>query len=771
MSDNQPNDLEQRLRRAEADKTGTYDKRTEHLNADGSGRFINRLILEDSPYLLQHAHNPVDWYPWGEEAFARARDEHKPVFLSIGYSTCHWCHVMEVESFDNVEVAKQLNADFICIKMDREQYPDIDEVYMTGVQLMSGQGGWPMSNFLLPDGRPFFAATYFPPPTFLKLLEQIAAAWAEKYDELETSAASVDAAIKRILGEHKAVASLDSRAARGCVEALLKREDRQDGGLAGAPKFPQEPLLLFMLDRAARDGDAGALAFVERALDGMVAGGIHDQVAGGFHRYSVDQYWLVPHFEKMLYNQSQLALVLLEAWRQTGREGYRRVLTRTLDYVCRDLQHPDGGFYSATDADSEGEEGTFFLWTQKQLQEVLDAEEYALATEVFDISSEGNFEGSNILCLPRPLEEVAAAGGENFLARLDAILEKLYLARERRVHPLRDDKLIVAWNGTMIHALALAGHALKRGDWVAAAERAAACLEAKNVGGDGRLARICLDGTVSIPGQLEDYANFAQALITLHDVSVNGDYLQLAASLMNYCLEHFVDAQHGSFYLSPADQHGPQLTRSRSAADGATLAAVATAGECLQRLRERAARLDDNPGELYYQSRIDRALASQHAAINEHPLSHTSLLRLIEHVNNGTLESIRYAGAGLVRVSTARQTDAAGLDIAITLSIAPGWHLTAAGQTLEHAVPMALAADQGWSLQEVHYPEALTSIKTADGETLATHEGEVTLTVVLRKVVLREDASAEAASARLALTLQLCDDSQCLLPETLTLLV
>jgi uncharacterized protein len=339
--------IEKRLREVEESKHGSYDKRTEHLDESGRGVFINRLIEEDSPYLLQHAHNPVNWYAWGDEAFAAAQATGKPIFLSIGYSTCHWCHVMEVESFDNSEVAAVLNEHFISIKMDREQYPDIDEVYMTGVQLMTGQGGWPMSNLLLPTGEPFFGATYFPAAQFIALLQQVVIAWDSKREELEASARQMQLGIGKILGDKQAVQELDADLRANTLQALFQREDRERGGLAGAPKFPQEPLLLFLLDQAAREQDPHALSFVDRALEGMGRGGIYDQVGGGFARYSVDEEWLVPHFEKMLYNQSQLGLVYLQAYRLTHKPFFLRVLTQTLDYVLRDMQRPSGGFYSA----------------------------------------------------------------------------------------------------------------------------------------------------------------------------------------------------------------------------------------------------------------------------------------------------------------------------------------------------------------------------------------------------------------------------------------
>lgn len=455
-------ELETELRSIEQDKQGSYDKRTEYLDEQGRALFINRLIREDSPYLLQYAHNPVNWFPWGAEAFQQAKLQNKPVFLSIGYSTCHWCHVMEVESFDNTEVAEVLNRNFICIKMDREQYPDVDEIYMTGVQLVSGQGGWPMSSFLLADGRPFFGATYFPAAAFISLLDQISQAWKEKYDELEASAKQIALAIDRILSDRKQASSLHNDIVINTVETLLQREDRDFGGLAGEPKFAQEPLLLLLLDYVRRQRDIKAMGFVDRALEGMGQGGVYDQICGGFHRYSVDAQWLVPQFEKMLYNQSQLGQVYLEAYELTGKPFFKRISEQILHYVERDMQFPEGGFYSATDADSEGREGTFFIWSMEELQQALESAELEIVDLLYSPSEGGNFEGSNILNLSKPLSDLEAESkDDNFYEILDRILHKLYEAREQRIHPLRDDKLIVAWASAMIFTFARASATLK----------------------------------------------------------------------------------------------------------------------------------------------------------------------------------------------------------------------------------------------------------------------------------------------------------------------
>lgn len=777
--------LEARLRRVEADKAGTYTKRTEHLDGAGNALFINRLILEDSPYLLQHAHNPVNWYAWGTEAFEAARIEHKPVFLSIGYSTCHWCHVMEVESFDNVEVAKILNAHFISIKLDREQFPDIDEVYMTGVQIMSGHGGWPMSNFLLPDGKPFFGATYFPAAGFMQLLRQVVDAFENKYAELEKSANQINEAIARYLSARKPPVELDPDLAEAALQALLQREDRSYGGLAGAPKFPQEPILLWMLDRVARNRELVTLAFIERALEGMASGGIYDQVAGGFHRYSVDAQWLVPHFEKMLYNQSQLGLVYLQAWQITDNEFFRRVCEQTLAYVVRDMQIPEGGFYSATDADSEGREGTFFVWSNPQLEALLSAAELQLLHHVYDISSEGNFEGLNILSLRKSLAQLARESGrDDFYQALDAILGKLFQAREQRVPPLRDDKRIVAWNAAMITTLARAAYALDNSNWLAVAERAAASIWQYNVVNDAsglHLSRIYLNGAVSIAGQLEDYANLAEALLVLFDVTANVEYLQRSALLFSAARREFQDVDSGNFFLSPARRDGPLLARSLSAADGATVSAVATALRCMLALQSRSA-LWQSPqtGFTDLQPGISSCINSLSAALNESPLGHTSMLRAVAQQQRGSIDNIQYAAHGLARLAVRKQMrTATSAKIKLVLNLQPGWHVTAqvggrhdqssAGQSVQNpgAFEVRIADDEAhWQLAACE--TAGSAAFPAGGNPaaqVADYAGDVEFTLEFSRTSAKADALTPSIGFEVGI--QLCNEHSCLLPDTL----
>ncbi len=764
------NSIEEELRDLEVAKAGRYEKRTEHINEDGTAVFINRLIREDSPYLLQHAHNPVNWYPWGSEAFVIAQQEHKPIFLSVGYSTCHWCHVMEVESFDNVEIAKVLNEHFISIKMDREQYPDIDEAYMMGVQIMSGHGGWPMSNFLLSDGRPFFGATYFPPPTFMKLLQQIVEAWNEKFDELESSAKKIGETIDRMLSKRKKAAILEPEINSHVCQALFQREDRSLGGLAGAPKFPQEPLLLFMLDHGERHRHVNAMEFASRSLDAMGRGGIYDQVAGGFHRYSVDAEWLVPHFEKMLYNQSQLSLVYLNAFRLSGNPFFKRVLFQTLEYVLRDMQLSEGGFYSATDADSEGAEGVFFLWSVDQLQEALSKDEAKLVVDVFGVSESGNFEGSNILNLSKPFTDYEKQFGPEFENKLDSILKKLYQVREQRIHPLRDDKLIVAWSSAMITSLAKAGDYFSQKHWTVSAEKALGFILSNNLCNDGTLRRIYLDGTTSIEGQLEDYVNLIEALISIFDITSAVRYLQQANSLMCACITSFWDEKEMGFFLSPSNQVGPQLTRSRSASDGATFAPAATALACLIGLRDRSAYLEEGCQQLYSE-RAEQCIASLIGEINNNAISHVSMLRQLANCYEGSRELIQYVGHGLAKVK-ARTVDAAntaGKSISLILDIAEGWHVTAPTANSPNYMPLRVCLaeeEKHWSIDVLQFPDSESYMTTVEGDTIPIYEKRIEIALSLKRTLVPGDELS--FSSQLECELQLCNDQRCLLPTSVT---
>jgi uncharacterized protein len=498
----------------------------------------NRLAGATSPYLLQHADNPVDWWEWGPEAFAEARRRDVPVLLSVGYAACHWCHVMAHESFEDEATAAQMNADFVCVKVDREERPDVDSVYMAATQALTGQGGWPMTVFTTPDGRPFYCGTYFPPrpahgmPSFRQLLAAVTDAWRTRREELETAGTRIAEGISARL-DLGTPAPLTPEVLDRAVAALAADLDERWGGFGGAPKFPPSMLLEFLLRHAARTGDDRALGMARRTLEAMARGGIHDQLAGGFARYSVDARWVVPHFEKMLYDNALLLRAYLHLWRATGEEWARRVADATAAFLVRDLGTPEGGFASALDADTEGVEGLTYVWTPAQLVEVLGEDDGRWAAAVFEVTDAGTFEhGTSTLQLLRDPDDPA---------RLASVRERLTAARAQRPQPARDDKVVTAWNGLAIAALAEHGVLTGSPSSVQAARRAAELLADVHWVG-GRLRRASRDGVAGAPaGVLEDYGDAAEGLLALHQATGEGRWLELGGDLLDVVAEQFVD--------------------------------------------------------------------------------------------------------------------------------------------------------------------------------------------------------------------------------------
>jgi len=559
--------------------------------AKPTDRKPNRLARETSPYLLQHQYNPVDWYPWGAEAFERARQEGKPVLLSVGYSACHWCHVMERESFEDPEIARLMNAHFVSVKVDREERPDVDAIYMQAVQSMTGHGGWPMTVFLTPDGVPFHGGTYFPPedrhglPGFPRVLRAVAESYRERPSETEEMGRRLLEALRQ--GERvRAGTDLLTRDVLDQAFRALRAEfDPRYGGLGRAPKFPQPTAWDFVLRYWRRTGNPEALEMLRLTLGRMARGGVYDQLGGGFHRYSVDQVWLVPHFEKMLYDQSQLALLYLQAWQATGDGEYRKVVVETLDYVVREMTHPDGGFFSTQDADSEGEEGKFFLWAQEEMRGFLDAEEARVALTYWGVAKGPNFEGRSLLHVPREPGEVARGLGlsreamEGALARARA---KLFEARERRVKPGRDEKVLAGWNGMMLRAFAEASQVLDRPDYKAVAERNASFL-LHDLYRDGRLGRAWKDGRAKLLGYLEDYAMVADGLLALYEATLERRWLDAARRLADEMLRLFWDREAAAFFDTGTD-HEALIVRPRNLFDSAVPCGSSVAADVLLHL-------------------------------------------------------------------------------------------------------------------------------------------------------------------------------------------
>jgi uncharacterized protein YyaL (SSP411 family) len=558
-----PPALQQRLTQALRAKGPQYKPRTRHLNVNGKPHYSNRLLLETSPYLLQHAHNPVNWYPWGDEAFIRAKKENKPVFLSIGYSTCHWCHVMEEESFENLEIAEHLNRHYIAVKVDREQRPDIDSIYMAAVQMLSGSAGWPMTVWLTPERKPFFGGTYFPPRDgmrgvqtgLLTLLSRLQVAYQQDPEQIITHAKEITQRIQLALAPDQGQHLPGVTVLKTAAEHFKKTFDVQYGGFGTAPKFPRPVELEFLLRYSRRTQDQQVQTMVVKTLEAMAAGGIFDHVGGGFHRYATDRQWLIPHFEKMLYDNALLTIAYLEGYQVTGREDFASVVRRVLQYITSEMTAPEGAFYSATDADSEGEEGAFFVWTATEIEKILGAQPAKLFSTVHGVTEKGNFNGKNVLSLVRPVAVVAKELGETpeqVEKRLQEARTALHAARQKRIAPYKDTKIIVSWNGLMISAFARAALALNSPEYAQCAQRAAEFVLTKMKKGD-RLYRSAFNGVASGMAYLDDYAFLAAGLIDLYEVTFDARWLREAIILHQVLEKHFWDQQHGAFFLSPDD--------------------------------------------------------------------------------------------------------------------------------------------------------------------------------------------------------------------------
>ncbi len=570
----------------------------------------NRLADETSPYLLQHKDNPVDWYPWGEEALARAREEDKPILLSIGYSACHWCHVMERESFEDPATAELMNERFVAVKLDREERPDLDAIYMEACMAMTGSGGWPLNVFLTPEQVPFYAGTYFPPeqrggmPSWRRVLEAVSNAWNERRDEIREGAGTI---LRRLSGGALLEPSddpIDPRALDTAVERLRTGHDRENGGFGGAPKFPPSDALEFLLRR-------GETFVVENTLRKMASGGMYDQVGGGFARYSVDERWLVPHFEKMLYDNALLARVYLHGWQVIGDPLFREVAEQTLDWALREMRGPEGGFYSALDADSEGVEGKYYVWSVDELREVL-GEDADAAIEWFGAATHGNFEGANIL----------TRGQGDPPPNLDDIRRRLYAVRAERVWPGLDDKRLTGWNALMIAALAEAGAVLERGDYVDAAVGAAEFILRDLRDSGGRLLRTYKDGEAKLNAYLQDHAYLVEALVVLYEATFDPRWFTAARELADTMIERFADDERGGFFETSND-HEQLVARRKDLEDNPIPAGNSSAALGLLQLAALT-------GEHEYERRAAGVFQLIHRLVAQHPQAFAHLLQAID---------------------------------------------------------------------------------------------------------------------------------------------
>jgi len=575
----------------------------------------NRLGREKSPYLLQHKDNPVWWYPWGDEAFAAARKEDKPIFLSVGYSTCHWCHVMEHECFENPDVAQALNRDFISIKVDREERPDVDDIYMTAVQAMAGRGGWPMSVWLTPDGRPFFGGTYFPRAQFLELLGAIAKTWKEDRGRVEETGRRLASALaSHELAERGGSLSEDTLA--GFFRSFRAGFDAARGGERGAPKFPPGYAMRLLLRIHRRTENGEAVGMVKTTLECMARGGIYDHVGGGFHRYSTDDRWLVPHFEKMLYDQASLASAYTEAWLATKEKEFSLVARETLDYVLRDMTHPEGGFYSAEDADSEGVEGKFYLWTDDELKRLLAHDEYASVAAAYGVTARGNYEHSATILNLQP-----GQSRSNRPEVLDLAMKKLLAARARRVRPHLDDKVLTSWNGLMISAMARAYQAFGEPRYLQAAQKAAHFVLNRLRAPDGRLLRRWREGEARFPGYVDDYAFFIDGLIELYQSDFDRKWIDEAARLQQIQDGIYQDKERGGYFFTDGSDKS-LLKRGREFFDDVRPNSVSA----LNLLR-----LSDLLGEPSLRTEASRIFAAAAGTVSSSPSAFPQLLMALDY--------------------------------------------------------------------------------------------------------------------------------------------
>ena len=749
----------------------------------------NRLIHEKSPYLLQHAHNPVDWHPWGDEAFACARKEGKPVFLSIGYSSCHWCHVMERESFESEETAALLNDRFVAIKVDREERPDIDDVYMTATQLFTGSGGWPNSVWLTPDRKPWYAGTYFSPSAFRTMLGRLSDIWRTRRAEVEQQAQQLADAIRDAAAESAGTPErtlAGPEALPSAVQRLQRSFDAHNGGFGTAPKFPTHSQLRLLFACRRRTRDPSALEMITRTLDAMNRGGIHDHVGGGFHRYSTDGEWFLPHFEKMLYDNAQLSRAYVEAFELTRNPQYRRAAAHTFAWVLREMTGDHGGFYSAMDADSEGAEGRYYVWTEEEIVAELGPEDGKLFCQVYGVESDGNFReqatgekpGTNVLCIRVDLERIAAREKmtlDELQARLDRCCATLLERRGRRARPGLDDKVLTSWNGLMIASLADGGRVLGEPRYVEAARRAAAFVMSA-LRRDGRLMHAYRDGEAKVVAYLDDYAFLMDGLLELFGVTQDRRWLNDAQSLADSLVEHYADGTRGGFFFTADDQED-LLARTKNPYDAVEPSGNGMAVQSLIRLSRLT-------GQTRYAELAEHALKGFSGAMSRAPHAATSLViarAMMQEASEKTQpgrseaeapEEMPDAQAQTAHIDLSvfadRLVAAPGdaIELAVKLQIEAGWHVNAHAPLQSHLVPTTLEVQifPGLDTGRTRYPAGEVMKPAAGDERLSVYQGTVWFRVPLK---VKKDAAAGEGEVVLGLRVQACDESRCLSPEVL----
>jgi len=781
---------------ADSDEATTSTDAAADGHSSDEHEYTNRLIDSTSPYLLQHAHNPVDWYPWGEEAIQRAKRENKPIFLSVGYSTCYWCHVMEREVFEDPDIAALMNDLFINIKVDREQRPDIDEVYMTATRLMTRRGGWPNSVFLTPDLKPFFAGTYFGPtdqagrPGFPRLIRAIADAWANDREQVIATADRAADAIRRALSQAAPgtdAAQLTTAIPDQLVAQLRSRYDAQHGGFGGAPKFPQDFYYEFLFDVHDRTGEQPTRNMALHTLRMMAAGGIYDHVGGGFHRYSTDAQWRVPHFEKMLYNQAQLTVAYIRAYETTGDPAFADVVRGTLRYVDEMMTGPDGQFYSALDAETDAVEGAYYVWNRSGIRNILDSEEMEFFDEIFALGDVPEFPGhkhpdGGVLYMRKPITDLADDLGrpyQEIRRNLDALLRKLKNVRDKRKLPRLDDKVIVAWNGLMIRAYAEAGEALDEPSYIESAEQAARFILDHLRDPDGRLLRIWRDGDVVQPAFHEDYAFLIRGLLALHHATGDAAWLDHAVELARSADEKFWDSEDGGYYFTQESRY--LIARSKSVSDGAIPSGNSVMLHNLVELRRAT-------GDEFWEQRVKQMLQSFSGSLSGAPMGLVHMVHGLERwLKLRKLDANRMPAditlpdiddpsrtfaplggdeevATSVSVDPARVRPGSVFLVHVDLAIAEGWHINANPASGPQLIPtlVGLRGDAPVEVRSVEYPEAQRLDASYADKPLAVFAGRNRITMTAR---LKESAAVgERLTLNVLLQYQACDDSRCLPP-------
>ena len=729
-------------------------------NPDGSWKWTNRLIHETSPYLLLHAHNPVEWYPWGDEAIALAKKQNKLIFLSVGYSTCYWCHVMEREVFSNPEIAEMMNENFINIKIDREERPELDEIYMTATQLLIQRGGWPNSVFLTPDLKPFYAGTYFPPtdmpgrPGFPTILDAVHEAWGTREAEVQESANRIAETIRLATSSGFTALTatpLDTNLTEKASDYLHKTYNKVYGGFGNAPKFPSPANIEFLMseyERAPEEVPETVLTMLTHTLDMMAYGGMYDQLGGGFHRYAVDEKWLIPHFEKMLYDNAQLAKIYLQGYKLTRHPRYRRIAEEIFGFIFREMTAPEGGFYAALDAETDAEEGKYYVWTVDEIRETLGEKAASRFNRAYGIDKGPNFEGKSVLYVPE------GKAAEDTLKDLEDAREKLLTARAEREYPLLDTKIIVNWNGLMIDALAYGYQILGEERYLSAAAKAAQFILDTLRTSEGELLHTYTAGVVKQAAYLDDYAFFVRGLLGLYQATGDTSWLESAKALTDKMIQRFWDDKNGGFYYTKADAKH-LIVRTKKPYDSAIPSGNSVAVENLLKLEKHYWKYGEKTLQTFAQSMAQSpaSFIYMHAALNRY-------LSAQQKPDRGTTQ--------IVKATAETKTEKAGIfKVMLHLEIATAWHINANPTSQANLIPTTITVDTetGYEIVEIVYPTGETTRSVLSNGYLNVYEGAVLIPLRLKQI--KNKKPAENLPLTLKLTYQPCNETECLLPQTL----